>query len=199
MKIVIATKNNGKLREFKRILEPMGYEVLSQADVGVDTQAEETGLTFEENAYLKAKHIFDATGLITVADDSGLCVEALNGRPGVFSARYAGENATDEQRVEKLLSVLNGVQPKDRGAYFVCAICAIFPDEIWNIEKKCVGIISFEPDGQNGFGYDPIFFVDGKSFSAMTDEEKDLISHRGQALREFAFQMKNRRRMNDIK
>lgn len=192
MKVVIATKNQGKLREFKRILGPLGFDVVSQLDCGVDGQAEETGSTFEENAHLKAKYVFDRTGKVTIADDSGLCVDALNGNPGVYSARYGGSGLSDPERVDKLLKELSGVPDGKRGAYFACAISAIFPDDTWMIFETCEGEISRAPKGKDGFGYDPVFTVKGKSFAEMAAEEKDEISHRGKALRELVRRLKTK-------
>ena len=184
MKIVIATKNKGKLREFSRILEPFGFEVVSQADCGVAGQAEENGTSFEENARLKAKYVFDRCHEITIADDSGICVDALGGRPGIYSARYGGPELTDAERVDKLLRELEGIPEEKRSAHFACAISVIFPDDEWSIFEICEGMISFAPKGEGGFGYDPVFDINGKSFSEMNDEEKDAVSHRGKALRE---------------
>lgn len=186
MKIVVATKNQGKLKEFKRILEPLGFTVLSQADCGVDGQAEENGSTFEENARLKAQYVFDRTGEITIADDSGICVDALGGRPGIYSARYGGPGLTDADRVDKLLRELSEVPEEKRTAHFACAISVLFPDDEWMIFEICEGSVGYEPSGSGGFGYDPVFLVKGKSFSEMNDEDKDAISHRGKALRELA-------------
>ncbi len=186
MKIVVATKNQGKLREFKRILEPFGFTVLSQLDCGVEGQAEENGTTFEENARLKARYVFERTGEITIADDSGICVDALGGRPGVYSARYGGPGLTDAERVDKLLRELSETPEEKRTAHFACAISVIFPEEEWSIFEICEGQIAFQPTGSGGFGYDPVFLVKGKSFSEMNGSEKDAISHRGKALRELA-------------
>lgn len=192
MKLVIATKNNGKLLEFKRMLEPLGFEVISQLDCGVEGQAEENGTTFEENAYLKARYVFERTGYVTVADDSGLCVDALNGRPGVYSARYGGPGKTDADRVSLLLEELKDVPDNRRTAYFACAISVVFPDNEWSIFERCNGVIGHVPKGEHGFGYDPVFLVNGQSFSEMDDSEKDQISHRGKALRELVRRLKDK-------
>lgn len=185
MKIVVATKNPGKLREFRRILEPFGYEIVSQADLGIEGQAEETGSTFAENAKLKAEYVFDRTGMITIADDSGLCVDALDGRPGVFSARYGGPSLDDRGRVRKLLDEMDGVPEENRAAHFTCAVVVRFPDREWEIVQHCYGHIGYEPVGEDGFGYDPVFLLeDGRSFAQISPEEKDAVSHRGKALRE---------------
>lgn len=186
MNVVIATKNMGKFKEFRRILEPFGFTVLSQLDCGVEGQAEENGNSFEENARLKARYVFEHTGEITIADDSGLCVDAIGGRPGIYSARYGGPGLTDRDRVEKLLRELTETPEEKRTAHFACAISVIFPEEEWSIFEICEGMIGYEPQGGEGFGYDPVFIVKGKSFSEMNGREKDMISHRGKALRELA-------------
>ena len=192
MKLVVATNNSHKLEEFKRILEPLGIQILSQKEAGIHIQPEENGLTFAENAWIKAKAIFKATGLPTVADDSGLCVDALGGRPGVYSARYHGEDTPYPEKMQALLDELKDVEDSRRTAQFVCAIaCA------WDAETKietlgvCQGKIGYQPLGSGGFGYDPIFMVNGKSYSQLTGEEKDAISHRGLALREFYSKVKD--------
>ncbi len=194
MNVVIATKNKGKLKEFRRILEPLGFTVLSQLDCNVEDQAEENGVSFEENARLKAKYVFKRTGEITIADDSGLCVDALGGRPGIYSARYGGPGLTDQDRVEKLLRELEGTLEEKRTAHFACAVSVIFPQEEWSIFEICEGKIGYEPAGNGGFGYDPVFIVKGKSFSEMDDREKDAVSHRGKALRELARRFYERER-----
>ncbi len=193
MKLVVATNNSHKLEEFKRILEPLGIQILSQKEAGIHIQPEENGLTFAENAWIKAKAIFKATGLPTVADDSGLCVDALGGRPGVYSARYHGEDTLYPEKMQALLDELKDVEDSRRTAQFVCAIaCA------WDAETKietlgvCQGKIGYQPLGSGGFGYDPIFMVNGKSYSQLTGEEKDAISHRGLALREFYSKVKDK-------
>lgn len=193
MKLIVATNNSHKLEEFKRILEPLGIQILSQKEAGVHIQPEENGLTFAENAWIKAKAIFKATGLPTVADDSGLCVDALGGRPGVYSARYHGEDTPYPEKMQALLDELKDVEDSCRTAQFVCAIaCA------WDAETKietlgvCQGKIGYQPLGSGGFGYDPIFMVNGKSYSQLTGEEKDAISHRGLALREFYSKVKDK-------
>ena len=193
MKLVVATNNSHKLEEFKRILEPLGIQILSQKEAGIHIQPEENGLTFAENAWIKAKAIFKATGLPTVADDSGLCVDALGGRPGVYSARYHGEDTPYPEKMQALLDELKDVEDSRRTAQFVCAIaCA------WDAETKietlgvCQGKIGYQPLGSGGFGYDPIFMVHGKSYSQLTGEEKDAISHRGLALREFYSKVKDK-------
>ena len=171
MKFVIATHNKHKLQELQRILTPLGIEAVT-ADL---SEVEETGTTFAENACLKAKAACKETGLPAVADDSGLEVDALDGRPGVYSARYAGEGATDAQRIEKLLGEL----------------CCVFPNgDILRAEGDCPGSIAFAPAGEDGFGYDPIFLCGEKTFAQMTAAEKDAVSHRGKALEKFNLLLK---------
>lgn len=186
MKFIIATNNKKKLCELERILNPLGIDAVSAKDCGITLDdVEETGETFAENAYLKAAAAHKKTGLPAVADDSGLCVDALNGRPGVFSARYAGENATDAEKNEKLLSELSDVPDEKRNACFVCSICCVLPyGKKITVEGKCEGKIGFEPVGDGGFGYDPVFMVGDKSYAQLTSQEKDMISHRGRALRQ---------------
>ena len=185
MKFVIATGNEGKLREFKRILEPMGLQAVSVKQLGVAFDVEETGSTFAQNARLKAEAAMKLTGLPAIADDSGLCVDALGGAPGVYSARYSGEG--DEENNRKLLRELEQVPAEQRTGRYVCAICCVFPDgRELTAEGTCDGVIGTAPSGDHGFGYDPLFYVEGRSFGQYEDEEKDAISHRGKALRQFA-------------
>ena len=187
MKICAATGNAGKLRELRRILEAQGHEVVSQKELGITIEPEETGTTFAENAMLKAKAICAASGLPAIADDSGLCVDALNGGPGVYSARYGGEELDDRGRYTLLLQNMRG--QTTRAAHFACAIACAFPDgKTLTAEGRCDGAIAFAPLGEGGFGYDPVFLVPekGKTFGQLTAEEKGAISHRGKALRAFS-------------
>ena len=187
MKFVLATHNPGKLREMSAILGELGVEVVSPAGVGITVDVEETGTTFAENAMLKAKAICAAAGLPAIADDSGLCVDALNGGPGVYSARYGGEGLDDKGRYMLLLNSMRG--QTTRKAHFACAIACAFPngDEL-TAQGQCDGAIAFAPMGEGGFGYDPVFLVPekGKTFGQLTAEEKSAISHRGKALRDFS-------------
>ena len=187
MKFVLATHNPGKLREMSAILGELGVEVVSPADVGITVDVEETGTTFAENAMLKAKAICAAAGLPAIADDSGLCVDALNGGPGVYSARYGGEGLDDKGRYMLLLNSMRG--QTTRKAHFACAIACAFPngDEL-TAQGQCDGAIAFAPMGEGGFGYDPVFLVPekGKTFGQLTAEEKSAISHRGKALQDFS-------------
>ena len=188
-KFVIATNNKKKLAELSRILLPLGIDAVTAKEACIDLgEVEENGSTFSENAYIKAKSAFDiANGeYCVVADDSGLCVDALDGKPGVYSARYGGDGLSDADRYNLILKELENVQVSDRGAHFNCSICAIMKDgTIITAEGKCFGTISKEPVGDGGFGYDPIFMVGEKSFGQLSAEEKDVHSHRGKALREF--------------
>ena len=187
MKFILATHNPGKLREMAAILSQYGVEVVSPADVGITVDVEETGTTFAENAMLKAKAICAAADLPAIADDSGLCVDALNGGPGVYSARYGGEGLDDKGRYTLLLQNMRG--QTTRAAHFACAIACAFPngDEL-TAEGRCDGTIAFAPMGEGGFGYDPVFFVPekAKTFGQLTEEEKSAISHRGKALKAFS-------------
>lgn len=186
-RLVLASNNAHKLKEFSRILTPLGIQVVSQREVGVSVNPEENGSTFMENAYIKAKAVFDCCGEATVADDSGLCVDALHGAPGIYSARYAGEDATDDERIAKLLEELRDVPSERRGAHFACAICCILPGgEQLQVYETCEGSVALAKQGDNGFGYDPIFLVENQSFAQLDGEKKDRISHRGRALRAFA-------------
>lgn len=199
MKLVAATNNKKKLKELKRILSSLNIEVVSLSEIGLEIEPEETGATFAQNAKIKAMAVFQACGLPTVADDSGLAVDYLNGAPGVYSARYAGEDATDDMRIDKLLEELQGVPEEKRTARFVSAICCILSEnEVIETLGTCEGRIGFEKKGTNGFGYDPIFMVDGVSYSQMTDLQKDEISHRGKALRELYIALNNYLRSNHI-
>lgn len=187
MELIIATHNQNKVSEFRRILEPLSVEV-SPADL---PEVEETGKTFAENAYLKAISAVRATGKTCIADDSGLEVTVLNGEPGVYTARYAGEGCTSEQCIVKLLNKLEDVPEEKRGAKFLCAICCVFPNgDILTAQGECPGKIAFAPRGTDGFGYDPVFLVGQKTFAELPSEEKDRLSHRGKALRLFAEELK---------
>ena len=187
MRFVLATHNPGKLREMGDILRGLGVEVVSPADVGCHVEVEETGTTFAENAMLKAKAVCAASGLPAIADDSGLCVDALGGAPGVYSARDGGEGLDDAGRYRLLLSNLRG-QPT-RAAHFACAIACAFPNgDTLTAEGRCDGAIAYAPMGEGGFGYDPVFLMPekAKTFGQLTAEEKSEISHRGRALQAFA-------------
>lgn len=186
MDIVLATKNKKKIEEIKRITEGMMISILTLEDFLGCPEVEEDGVTFEENAIKKAVAVAKCTGKPTLADDSGLEVYALNGAPGVLSARYGGEDADDRKNIEKLLYEMRSVAGEKRGARFVCCIALAFPDGSARAFFGHVeGRIGIEPRGFNGFGYDPIFYPEGHSrtFAEMSDKEKDALSHRGKALR----------------
>lgn len=185
MDFILATNNMKKLAEMQRILAPLGINVVTAKMLGRElTDVVEDGTTFEENAAIKAKSACKEMNMPAIADDSGLCVDYLDGAPGIFSARFSGVHGDDEANNDLLLKKLEGVPFEKRTAYYVCAICCVFPDgrEI-TVRGECHGNIGFERDGNEGFGYDPLFIVDGRAFGRYTAEEKDKISHRGNALR----------------
>ena len=186
MKFVLATQNKNKLKELTAILSDLGVEIVSEAELGVKIEVEETGETFAENSLLKAKAVMEATGLPAIADDSGLCVKALNGGPGVYSARFGGEGLDDKGRYTLLLQMMQG--QGDRSAYFHTTITCAFPNgDVLQADGECHGTIAYTPMGDDGFGYNPVFFVPDKrkTFAQMTLEERSAISHRGNALRAF--------------
>ena len=196
MKLVLATNNEGKVREFARILEPLGIEVMTQKQAGVHVSPEENRTTFAENARIKAMAVYEATGLPTVADDSGLCIDAMNGEPGVYSARYYGEDTPYEEKNRRIIESLNGVAEEKRTARFVAHItCVLSKDEILDCEGVCEGTIGHKPAGDGGFGYDPIFYVGDKSFAELDGEAKDKVSHRGKALEKLYQKLKERNEM----
>ncbi len=182
--MLIATRNPDKLREMSRILLPLGIEAKSEQELGlVLPEVEETGTTFEQNAYLKASSACRVSGMAAVADDSGLCVDALAGAPGIYSARYAPVG----HRKERVLREMHNVPRGERSARFVCAVCCVFPSgAVITARGECKGEIAFYPIGNGGFGYDPIFLVGEKTFAQLTSTEKDAVSHRGRALRDFS-------------
>jgi len=182
-KLFVATANAGKLREIRDLLK--GIEVFGLRDLPFDIDIEEDGETFRANAFKKADVLMKRLGVPVLSDDSGLVVDALGGRPGVYSARFAGENASDEENTKKLLSELCDVADKDRSARFVCVMCLAMPDgTVHYAEGESDGVILRTPRGENGFGYDPVFYVPefDKTFSELTLEEKNTISHRARAL-----------------
>ena len=192
MRLILASNNKNKLREFKQLVEGMDIELLSQSEAGLHLDVEETGTTFEENAYLKAKAVTDSLGCAAVADDSGLVVDALGGEPGVYSARYGpGHDASDADRYNYLLNKLG--DEKNRSARFVCCICCTMPDgTVLRSRGECEGEIMHGPKGDGGFGYDPVFKPDAveRGMAELTPDEKNAISHRGKALRAFAEELK---------
>jgi len=192
MKYVLATANPGKINEMQTILSGLGIEVVSRKDLNIDIEIEETGTTFFENASIKAKKICFYSGLPAIADDSGLIVDLLDGRPGVYSSSFGGEGLTSNERCLFLLEEINKVITPDkntqRSARFVCTIVCVFPDgNLLTAAGECRGIITPEPRGSSGFGYDPVFIPDGfnVTMAELTDIEKNKISHRGKALFNF--------------
>ena len=190
MKLVLASQNKGKLKEMQAILGELGIEVVLQSDLGLAVDVEETGTTFAENATLKAKAVMEASGLPAIADDSGLCVDWLQGAPGIYSARYGGVDS-DEERNQLLLNNMKGAL--DRSAHFHADIVCCFPNgDILNTAGDIFGTIAYAPNGEGGFGYDPIFFVPSlrKTLAQVPAEDKNAISHRGNALRAMAVKLK---------
>jgi XTP/dITP diphosphohydrolase len=189
--LLLGSSNPGKLREMRQLLAGMPYRVWGPADVGLREAPEETGTTFMENAILKARHYSDRSRLLAVADDSGLSVDALGGGPGLYSSRFGGEGATDDERNRLLLERLKGVPPARRGARFTSAVAVVRDGRVlFQAEERVEGSIAAAPKGPNGFGYDPVFFYApfDKTFGEVDGEEKDRVSHRGKSfarLREF--------------
>ena len=185
-KIIFATGNEGKMREIREILKELQVPVLSMKEAGVSLNIEENGSTFAENAEIKARAVWNCTGGIVLADDSGLVVDALGGEPGVYSARYMGEDTSYEIKNREIIRRLEAVSGQDRSARFVCIIAAVLPDgTVRKTEGTMDGVIAMEPAGEEGFGYDPILYITeyGKTGAQLTMEEKNAISHRGKALR----------------
>lgn len=183
--IIFATGNQGKMREIRKILGDMDVEILSMKEAGISVDIIEDGTTFEENAVIKAKAVAKETPHIVLADDSGLEIDYLNKEPGIYSARYMGEDTSYEIKNKNLIERLNGVEDEKRTARFVCAIAAAMPNgEVITTHGVIEGRIGYEPKGSNGFGYDPIFYVPeyGCSSAQLSEEEKNAISHRGKAL-----------------
>lgn len=186
---IIATHNPGKVKEFKEILEPKGYDVKSLADIGYTEEIEETGHTFEENAVLKAEAVAKAMNKMVIADDSGLSIDNLGGSPGVYSARYAGEQKDDQANIVKVLGELKEIEKEQRTARFRCALAVSIPgEETKTVEGHVEGYIAEEPRGEYGFGYDPIFIVKDKdkTMAELTSDEKNKISHRADALKKLS-------------
>ncbi len=201
MKFIVATNNKKKLSELQRILSPLGVEVYTAKELGFTSiDPEETGLTFAENAFIKANAFCEHTGFPSIADDSGICVEALDGAPGVYSARYAGEPCDDQRNIDKLLDDMKDIPKEQRTCAFECSICCIFPNgDKLTAHGTCPGFVGYERIGDGGFGYDPIFMCpDGRSIAEYSDEEKDAISHRGNALREFSMKLAEYIKTNEV-
>lgn len=187
MKVILASKNQHKLTELSAILSQLGFEIALESEYGLDIDVEETGTTFEENSYLKAEAVMKASGLPVLADDSGLMVDALDGAPGVYSARY-GHKASDKERTAYLLENMKDVPEERRGAKFVCVITCLFPDGRKIVARgECPGVIARAPHGENGFGYDPVFYLPelGMTYAELPSEQKNAISHRARALQDF--------------
>lgn len=195
MDYIIATHNMKKRDELQRILSPLGIRVLLAEEAGIElTDVDETGTTFEENALLKAESGCKESGMPCIADDSGIAVDYLDGAPGVYSARYAGEHGDDEANNQKLLRELEGVPDEKRGAAYVSVVCCVYPDgKVLSARGECRGRIGYTPVGNGGFGYDPYFLPEEygyeKTMAQLTAEEKDAISHRGKAVREIALKI----------
>lgn len=187
-RLIIASNNQGKIREFKELLSPFGFEAVSMRDAGFTEEIVEDGETFEENAHIKARAVWEATKTPVIADDSGLEIDFLDGAPGVYSARYAGEGATDEERCEKVLDEMHGVARELRDARFVCAIYFIYAeDDEFSVNGEVSGYIGDKPVGGNGFGYDPIFMLnDDESMATVSEEEKNRMSHRAMAFQKLS-------------
>ena len=186
-KVIIATQNKGKAKDFEALFSPLGYEVLTLRDVAEDMDIEETGVTFEENAILKAETVAEALNTVVIADDSGLEVDALNGEPGVYSARYAGLQKSDDANIDKVLEKLEGVPEAERTARFRCVLAVAAPGKpTETFSGSCEGMILTERKGNQGFGYDPVFYVPeiGRAMAELQPEEKAAISHRGNAIRQ---------------
>ena len=192
--VIIATKNKGKAKDFEAIFNPYGFEVLTLHDVAQDMDVEETGTTFAENAILKAEALAERLQTFVIADDSGLEIDALDGAPGVYSARYAGLDKSDEANIEKVLTELAHVDDNKRTARFCCAIALAGPDmETKTAFGTCEGVIAHDRKGTNGFGYDPIFYVPalGKMMAELQPKEKAAISHRGNAIKKIEEELPN--------
>ena len=186
MRLIIATGNEDKVREIDEILEGTGFEAISMKQAGFDPDIVEDGTTFEENALKKAMAVHELSGEYVMADDSGLCIDALDGAPGIYSARFCGEDSTYEEKFKKIFEMLADVPEEQRTAQFVCAIAVVRPDGTsFTVRGECRGVLHEKPMGENGFGYDPIFYLPDKDVSTaeLSPEDKNAISHRGNALR----------------
>ena len=194
-KVVLATGNQGKAREFRALLEPLGYEIVLQSELGIKSP-EETGLSFIENALIKARHAAKESSLMAIADDSGLCVDALNGAPGIYSARYSGEHGDDKANNRKLLEELKKVKADKRTARYCCALALVRSGDDpvpLIVQESWEGAIGFEERGQEGFGYDPFFLVKGRKLTAaqLPPQTKNLMSHRGKALQKLVYELEH--------
>lgn len=191
-RLVIATNNAGKVKEIKKLLNGYDYDVLSLKDIGIDIDIEETGNCFEENSLIKARAVHKITGGMVIADDSGLEIDFLNGAPGIYSARFLG-NRTDESRYEGVLALMDGIPDEYRSARFRCAACLVSDTAELIFPGTIEGRIAFTPNGDNGFGYDPVFFIPeyNKTMAQLDSETKNRISHRGKAFELLAAKLKN--------
>lgn len=192
-KIIFATGNKDKMREIREIMGNLDVEILSMKEAGINVDIEENGTSFEENAKIKASAVAENTDAIVLADDSGLEIDYLNKEPGIYSARYMGEDTSYDIKNKALIDRLDGVEKKDRTARFVCAIAAVLPNkEVLVTRETMEGYIGWEPEGENGFGYDPILFIEeyGCASASLTPEQKNAISHRGKALRAMREELK---------
>ena len=186
MRIIIATGNKDKVREINEILKGTEFDAVSMKEIGIDPDIVEDADSFEGNALIKARTVHELTKEYVMADDSGLCIDALNGAPGIYSARFCGEDSTYEEKFKKIFEMLKDVPEEKRTAQFVCAIAVVRPDgSSFTVRGECHGVLHEKPMGENGFGYDPIFYVPefGMTTAQMSKEQKNMISHRGKALR----------------
>ena len=186
MRIIIATGNKDKVREINEILKGTDFDAVSMKEIGIDPEIVEDADSFEGNALIKARTVHELTKEYVMADDSGLCIDALDGAPGIYSARFCGEDSTYEEKFKKIFEMLKDVPEEKRTAQFVCAIAVVRPDETsFTVRGECHGVLHEKPMGENGFGYDPIFYVPefGMTTAQMSKEQKNMISHRGKALR----------------
>lgn len=199
MKLIMATSNKDKVREIREMLEGFDIDIVSLAEAGIDAKIEENGTTFEENATIKAEAIRDLTNQMVIADDSGLMVDAMNGEPGVYSARFMGEDTGYDVKCGAILKNLEGIEEEKRSARFVCAMAIAYPKDTGKMTQIFKGVfegrIAHSPKGENGFGYDPIFFVPEKNMTSaeLSPEEKNEMSHRGKALRLAVEELKKQR------
>ncbi len=190
MEFLLATNNKHKLQEVRRLLKGSGHTVVGLKEAGVLSMPEETGKTFLENAHIKANAACKLSGIASLADDSGLSVDALDGAPGVMSARFSGDGADDEANNRKLLKLLARTPFAKRTAHFCCALVLQMPNgHCLEVEERCEGVIAFNESGEGGFGYDPLFLVNGKSLAQHTPDEKDALSHRGKAMQALVEQL----------
>jgi len=192
-KLIVASKNKGKINEIKKILNGLPFEIISMKDAGFDTDIIENGTSFEENAMLKAQALFNLSNNMVIADDSGLEIDFLNGAPGIFTSRFAGESTDQSEKNLKIIYLLKGIEPQYRKARFVCSIAFVSEQIKFTVSGSVEGQISEKPEGDNGFGYDPIFYVPeyGKTFAELPESIKNRISHRAKALHKLRKKLDN--------